>query len=377
MCSPMAFRLALATFLLLSVFSRLGAQTLDTPSSGAHFTDVADSLGPYFTARAYHTTTKYLLETMGSGVATFEYDNDGLLDVLLLNGAPLNASIPHGAIPQKRTPADWNRLYHQKKDGTFEDVTEKSGLQGVGYGMGVAVGDYDKDGFEDVYVTAYGGNRLYHNTGKGTFVDVTQRSGTGGETQVGQGWSTSAAWVDLDNDGKLDLVVLRYVKWDFDDTWCGEHREGYRAYCHPNIFPAIRPLVYRNNGDGTFTECADKFGLFAPGKGLGIAVADFNLDGRIDLAIASDSMPQFLYRNKCGYAYRLDRSSHAQLGRAPRGPGGSVRARQPLARCEERLTDTVKLYDPHRSSARVWCALRSSSGCPQILRVSTCRKPGT
>jgi enediyne biosynthesis protein E4 len=157
----------------------------------------------------------------------------------------------------------------------------------------VAVGDYDNDGYEDLYVTAYGGNRLYHNNGNGTFTDVTERSGTGGS-----GWSTSTAWVDLDNDGLLDLVVLRYVKWDFDDVWCGEHREGYRSYCHPDIFPAISALVYHNDGDGKFSEVSAKMGLDKPGKGLGIAIGDFDRDGKIDLAVANDSMLEFLYRNK-------------------------------------------------------------------------------
>jgi len=159
-------------------------------------------------------------------------------------------------------------LFHQKKDGTFEDVTEKAGLQGVGYGMGVAVGDYDNDGFEDLYVTAYGGNKLYHNNGDGTFTDVTGRAGV-----AGSGWSTSAAWVDVDGDGLLDLVVLRYLQWDFDDLYCGEHREGYRSYCHPDSFRPIAPLVYHNDGNGHFTEIAQKVGLALPGKGLGIASA--------------------------------------------------------------------------------------------------------
>jgi hypothetical protein len=157
---------------------------------------------------------------MGSGVALFDYDNDGLLDIFFVNGAGLADPTPKGTISQKTAPKYWDRLFHQKKDGTFEDVTEKAGLKGFGYGMGVAAGDYDNDGYEDLYVTAYGGNRLYHNNGDGTFTDVTGKSGTGGG-----GWSTSAAWVDLDNDGLLDLVVLRYLRWDFDDIWCGEHRE--------------------------------------------------------------------------------------------------------------------------------------------------------
>ena len=235
---------------------------------------------------------------MGSGVAVFDYDNDGLLDIFFVNGAPLTDPTPKGTVPQKSGPEDWNRLYRQKKDGTFEDVTEKSGLKGIGYGMGVAVGDYDNDGFEDLYVTAYGGNRLYHNNGDGTFTDVTEKSGTGGPKTSGQTWSTSAAWVDLDNDGKLDLIVLRYVVWDFDDVWCGEHREGYRSYCHPDIFPAISALVYHNDGNGHFTEVAQKIGMATPGKGLGVAINDFDRDGKIDVAVANDSMLEFLYHNK-------------------------------------------------------------------------------
>ncbi|MBZ5592192.1 MAG: CRTAC1 family protein [Acidobacteriia bacterium] len=230
---------------------------------------------------------------MGSGVALVDYDNDGRLDTFLVNGAPLADPTPKGTIPEKTGPKHWNRLFHQKSDGTFEDVTEKAGLQGTGYGMGVAVGDYDNDGFEDLYVTAYGGNKLYHNNGDGTFADVTAQAGAGGS-----GWSTGAAWVDLDNDGLLDLVVLRYLQWDFDDIWCGEHKEGFRAYCHPDTFRGIAPLVYHNNGDGRFTEVGQKTGLAIPGKGLGIALADYDGDGHIDLFVANDSMPEFLFHNK-------------------------------------------------------------------------------
>ena len=257
------------------------------------FVDTIQSSGIHFQGVASHTAAKYLIETMGSGVAVFDYDNDGLLDIFFVNGAGLSDPTPKGTIPQKSGPQDWNRLYHQRKDGTFEDVTARAGLKGVGYGMGVAVGDFDNDGFEDLYVTAYGGNRLYHNNGDGTFTDVTEQSGTAGSE-----WSTSAAWIDLDNDGLLDLVVLRYVKWDFDDVWCGEHREGYRSYCHPDLFPAVTPLVYHNDGKGHFTEVSQKTGISLPGKGLGIAIADFDRDGKTDIAIANDSMLEFLYRNK-------------------------------------------------------------------------------
>ena len=286
--------------LVLAILCVSGLAQTSTPVTGqpGTFTDTAQKLGITFTGTAQHTPSKYLLETMGSGTAVFDYDNDGLLDIFFANGAPVIDPAPRGYIPKKAGPANWNRLYHQKKDGTFEDVTEKAGLQGVGYGMGVAVGDFDNDGFEDLYVTAFGGNRLYHNNGNGTFTDVTDVSGTGGSTTPGEQWSTSAAWVDLDNDGLLDLIVLRYVKWDWEDVWCGEHREGYRAFCHPDIFPAIAPLVYHNDGHGRFTEVASKIGMGTPGKGLGVAIADFDRDGKVDVAIANDSMLEFLYHNK-------------------------------------------------------------------------------
>jgi hypothetical protein len=258
-----------------------------------NFVDVTSSTGIHFEFLASHTSKKYLLETMGAGVALFDYDNDGRLDIFVVNGAPLSDPTPKGTIPQKTGPQDWNRLYHQKPDGTFEDVTEKAGLAGVGYGMGVAVGDYDNDGYEDLYVTGYGGNRLYHNNGDGTFTDVTAQAGVGGG-----GWSTSAAWVDLDNDGLLDLVVLRYVDWDFSDIWCGEHKEGYRAYCQPDVFPAIVPLVYHNEGNGHFKEVSQSIGISKPGKGLGIAIGDYDRDGHVDLFVANDSMVEFLYHNR-------------------------------------------------------------------------------
>lgn len=288
--------LGASLFVLLMgvVAARQSGSTPDSQKSfPGKFVDIAPASGIHFNYLSSHTPKHYLPETMGPGVALFDYDNDGRLDIFLVNGAPLQDPTPKGSIPQKTGPNYWNRLYHQKPDGTFEDVTEKAGLQGVGYGMGVAVGDYDNDGYEDLYVTAYGGNKLYHNNGNGTFTDVTEKAGVGGS-----GWSTSAAWVDLDNDGLLDLVVLRYLQWDFDDIWCGEHKEGYRAYCHPDLFQPISPLVYHNDGNGHFTEVSQKIGLSKPGKGLGIALADYDRDGHIDLFVANDSMVEFLYHNK-------------------------------------------------------------------------------
>lgn len=259
----------------------------------AKFVDVTAQDGIHFKDISEHTPHKYLIETMGSGVALFDCDNDGRLDLFLANGAPISNPTLKGTIPQKSGPDYWDRLYHQKPDGTFEDITQKAGVQGTGYDMGVAVGDYDNDGNEDLYVTGYGGNHLYRNNGNCTFTDVTAKAGV-----AGAGWSTSAAWVDLDNDGYLDLVVLRYVTWDWDDVWCGEHRPGYRGYCHPDVFPPISMLVYHNNGNGTFTEEAHQLGLDKPTKGLGISIADYDRDGHIDLYVANDSMVEYLFHNK-------------------------------------------------------------------------------
>ena len=293
--NQLPFFVAMVVSLTFPVKAQHGPSGAGEQTNKSHpkFTDATFALGLNFRNMASHTSKKYLIETMGAGVALFDYDNDGRLDIFVVNGAPLIDPTPKGTIPQKTGSKYWNRLYHQKQDGTFEDVTEKAGLQGVGYGMGVAVGDYDNDGYEDLYVTAYGGNKLYHNNGDGTFTDVTDKAGVGGS-----GWSTSAAWVDLDGDGLLDLVVLRYLTWDFEDIWCGEHKEGYRAYCHPDFFKPIAPLVYHNDGNGHFTEVSEKIGLAKPGKGLGIGIADYDRDGHIDLFVANDSMSEFLYHNK-------------------------------------------------------------------------------
>jgi hypothetical protein len=290
-------KLGFAAWLISAVVSVAVAQAakpldpvIATPGK---FTDVASAVGVHFQHSAPHTSRKYLLETMAPGVALFDFDNDGRLDIFVTNGASLADPTPKGAIPQKSGPEYWNRLYRQKPDGSFEDVTEKAGVQGVGYGMGVAVGDYDNDGYEDLFVTAYGGNRLYHNNGNGTFTDVTEVSGVGGS-----GWSSSAAWVDLDNDGLLDLVVVRYVTWDFSDIRCGPPPPALRVFCHPDSFPPISILAYHNDGNGHFTEVAQKIGLSKAAKGLGIALADYDRDGHIDILIANDSWPEFLFHNK-------------------------------------------------------------------------------
>ncbi len=259
---------------------------------------------------------------MTGGAAMFDFDGDGWLDLFFVNGAALDDPMPTGKLPDKSDPRFWNRLYRNNGDGTFTDVTEKAGVRGRGYGMGVAVGDYDNDGRADLYVTNYGENILYHNNGDGTFADVTRKAGVSGG-----GWSTGACWVDYDRDGRLDLIVARYVEWNFSlDPYCGERKPGYRSYCHPDQFKPIAHLVYHNNGDGTFTEVSKKCGFGAAlGKGLGVAINDFDRDGWPDVFIANDSFPQQLFRNNrdgtftevgltAGVGYDEDGHTYAGMG---------------------------------------------------------------
>ena len=214
------------------------------------FTDITAQAGINFKHAASPTTQKYLPETMGGGVALFDYDNDGRLDIYFTNGALLSDPLPPKAQPDKRDPRFWNRLYHQKADGTFEDVTERAGVRGEGYSMGVAVGDFDNDGFVDLYVTAYGGGLLYRNRGDGTFEDVTRKTGV-----AGSAWTTSAGWFDYDRDGRLDLFVLRYVDWDFERGAlpCGAT---VKAYCHPDNFKGAAAHYAGSCVSGYFGVCS-------------------------------------------------------------------------------------------------------------------------
>ena len=239
------------------------------------------------------TSRKYLIESVGAGVALLDYDGDGLLDIYLVNGAELKDPMARGAAPVK-SEAYWNRLFRNRGGGKFEDVTAKAGVGGAGYGMGAAAADYDGDGDTDLYVTAFPANQLFRNEGNGTFKEVAGASGGG--------WSSSAAWLDADGDGRLDLAVARYLKWDFEpDIWCGARQPGYRSYCHPDQFEPVTHLLYRNKGDGNFEDVSHASGFGrAPGKGLGIAIADYDRDGRVDIAVANDSVAQQLFRNLGG-----------------------------------------------------------------------------
>jgi enediyne biosynthesis protein E4 len=253
------------------------------------YTDVRESAKITFQQDSTQTEEKYYLETMGTGVGWIDYDQDGLMDLFFVQSAATDAYKP----PHPLRSA----LYHNNGDGTFTDVTEKAGVGGEGhYGQGVAVGDFDNDGFPDLYVTGYGRAILYHNNGNGTFTDVTAKAGVADEGQ----WSTSAGWFDYDKDGWLDLVVTNYIEWTpKNNLWCGEHRPGYRSYCHPGNYKGERIKLYHNNHDGTFTDVSEVSGVGKPqAKGVGVVLADFNNDGWPDIAIANDSWPNFLFINK-------------------------------------------------------------------------------
>jgi hypothetical protein len=260
------------------------------------FSDITSQSGISFRRAPAFTSSKYLLEAVGGGVAMFDYDNDGRMDLFFTNAAALKDPMPKTEIPDKRDAKYWNRLYHQKADGTFEDVTETAGLKGSGFSMGVAAADYDNDRYVDLYVTGYGGNNLYRNNGDGTFSDITRKAGVSGG-----GWSTSAGWIDYDKDGRLDLFVARYLEWDFEAgaVYCGEMREGYRAFCHPDNFKGAANILYHQRADGTFEDVSVTSGILGfDGKGLGVAFGDFDNDGLMDIFVANDSVRQSLYRNK-------------------------------------------------------------------------------
>jgi len=250
-----------------------------------------------FTLQNSPTPQKYLIETMPGGVALFDYNNDGLLDIFLVNGGRVAAAEQF----DRGNPRYWNRLYRQNKDGTFSDVTKAVGLAEAGngnYGMGVAVGDYDNDGWPDLFVTSYGKNILYHNNGDGTFSDVTQKAGV-----AGGGWSVSAGFFDFDNDGHLDLFVTRYLDWDMvGSKSCGG---AWRTYCPPGEFPATTSLLYRNRGDGTFEDVSEKSGIASQkGRALGVSFADYDGDGFSDIFVANDGMQQFLFHNNGDGTFR-------------------------------------------------------------------------
>jgi hypothetical protein len=292
-----------------------------TPPDGPiRFEEIAARAGLKYVTATDSTENKNQPQTMVAGVALFDYDGDGYLDVYVVGGA---------AIPslKKESPVYWNRLFHNNHDGTFTDVTEKAGLAGAGYGSGVAVGDYDNDGWPDLFLANVTGNQLFHNNGDGTFTEVTAKAGLGGAMLDGQKmWSVGAGWFDYNNDGLLDLFVVNYCKWEVNkDPYC-RIKEGVRGFCHPRYYPPLHNTLYRNNGDGTFTDVSEQMGIAQQfGKGMSVSFADYDGDGYLDAFIANDTTQNFLFHNlkgkkfeevalAAGVGYALDGIARSGMG---------------------------------------------------------------
>ena len=256
--------------------------------SGISYVDVARQSGITFSHDNAASPEKFLIETMGSGCGWIDYDQDGLLDLYLVNGAATPSYKPAHRLR--------SALYRNNGGGTFSDVTARAGVGAEGlFGMGLAVGDYDNDGFPDLFLCGYGRCILYHNNGDGTFTNVTARAGV---DNTGR-WASSAAWFDYDNDGRLDLVIANYVDWSPErNFYCGDRGPGMRSYCHPDDFNPQPPTLFQNNGDGTFTDVSKLSGVgLKAGNGLGVVTFDYDNNGWQDIFIANDHMPNFLFKN--------------------------------------------------------------------------------
>jgi len=272
----------------------------------------ASASGITWVHTAGHSQEKYLPETTGSGCAFLDYDNDGWMDIYLVNSGKCDFYNPN--------PPLRNALYRNNRDGTFTDVTEKAGVAAGGYGQGVAVGDYDGDGFPDLYVTQYGRSILYHNNGDGTFSDVTEKAGV-----AAPGWSSSAVWFDYDNDGRLDLFVCRFVDFDRSKNLPCE-ANNKPGYCVPRLYKPMASWLFHNNGDGTFTDVSKESGIARyPGKAWGVVATDLNNDGKIDLLVANDTVANFLFMNRGGGKFEeigtLAGVAYSESGRPRSGMG--------------------------------------------------------
>jgi hypothetical protein len=311
--------------LIVAAAAALGAGPGSTSSKpGIRFEEIAVRSQLNFTTAASPTPNKNQVETMVAGVALLDYDGDGYLDVYVVNGA---------AIPslKKETPAYWNRLFHNNHNGTFTDVTERTGVAGAGYGMGVAVGDYDNDGWPDLFVANVTSNQLFHNDGDGTFTDVTVKARLQGAMLDGKKlWSAGAGWFDYNNDGLLDLFVVNYCKWEVNkDPYC-TIGGGARGYCHPKYYAPTHNTLYRNNGDGTFTDVSEETEIASqPGKGMSVSFADYDGDGFLDAFVANDTTRNFLFHNLGGKKFEevgaLAGVAYGSNGAALSGMGSDFR----------------------------------------------------
>ena len=325
------------------------------------FENVIERCGITYEMHNSVTPQKHQVETMLAGVAVFDYNNDGLPDIYFVNGAKLPEM-------DKSSPAYYNRLYRNNGDGTFTDVTEKAGLQGAGYGMGVATGDYDNDGSEDLYIASVNHNQLFHNNGDGTFTDVTARAGVAGvHPKLGKTWGISAGWFDYDNDGMLDLIVINYVHWSVETEPPCKVGE-IRAYCSPNSYTGQPNILYHNNGDGTFTDVSVKSGIDKLiGKGMGVAFADYDNDGYTDMFISNDTLRNFLLHNNRDGTFSetaiLSGVSYNENGKSIAGMGTDFRDvdndGQPDIFVAAMVGDTFPLF---RNRGRDFADITSSSG---------------
>jgi len=292
------------------------------PSGPIKFDEVAKQSGVNFVLNNSVSPEKHQPESVVGGVALLDYDGDGFLDIYFVNGAPIPSM-------QKDGPQYKNRLYHNNQDGTFTDVTDRAGVAGDGFDIGVAVGDYDNDGRPDIYTVGLGRNRLYHNNGDGTFTDVTDKAGVSGGVYDGNKkmWSVAAAWVDYNNDGRLDLFVSNYVKWDVNkDPTCMMAK--VRSYCSPDHYEELPDTLYRNNGDGTFTDVSQETGIAKSlGRGMGVAIADYDGDGFMDIFVANDGSRNLLFHNLGGKKFEevgiAAGVAYAQDGRVVSGMGAT------------------------------------------------------
>lgn len=278
------------------------------------FRDVTKQAGIVFEHTSGATVQKYMPETMGAGVVVLDFDSDGWPDIFFVTGGSL--------VDPELAARARHALYRNNRDGTFTDVTARAGIRLRGYGMGACAADYDNDGRVDLYITAFGGNTLYRNKGDGTFTDVTEKAGV-----AIRSWSTGCAFADVDNDGYVDLFVANYVDFALDNhKFCGNPARNLRVYCHPNVYNGLASVLFRNKRNGTFEDVTKRAGLHTTaGKSLGVVFTDYDNDGRIDLFVANDSVPNFLYHNRgdgtfeevgllAGVAVALDGKPRAGMG---------------------------------------------------------------